>query len=219
MSYSSPRSVRWGGLAAVAAGALFVAVAVLPDAGSGGPPFSPLEYLLVAASSLGTLLSLGGLLGLRALHLNAGALGLSGLAGMPGFGAAFFGYLVSAVLLPVPTAAEGIAGRPLPGVVALCTGPASLAFLVGEAGLLLVGLAVLRAGALPMPFRALPLAIFVLGLPLAFLALLAFGFDAAFADNFAWDVQEASIGLLWALLGLALFSGTGTGARRPTTAG
>ena len=94
-----------------------------------------------------------------------------------------------------------------------------MAFLVGEVGLLLVGLAVLRAGALPMPFRALPLAIFVLGLPLAFLALLAFGFDAAFADSLVGDAQEASIGLLWALLGWALFSGAGTGARRPATAG
>ena len=165
------------------------------------------------------LLLLGGLVGLRARH--AGAYGGAGRAG---FRLAFAGLLLEATLgLGATVVAEALVGRALPPTVAGLVGfLISLAFLVGQFGLLLVGVATLRAGVLPMPFRALPLAIFLIGVPPALLVLLVFGLDyvlGAATEAPAWVVaQEALIGLLWALLGWALFSGAGTGARRPATA-
>jgi hypothetical protein len=194
-------------LSAVAAGVLTVAAVFLPSGSLEGPPYSLSDYLYVYASGLASLLLLGGIRGLRARH--------AGVPGWPGrrsgFALASCGALVTGVLGPLPLTIEGIAGRALPAAAVLGFFSA-LGLLALELGMLLLGLATLRARALPMPWRALPLVIFLSGLPLAVLILLFFGGRIP-TTSLAWGAPELLNGTGWALLGYALWSGARPGSR------
>jgi len=75
--------------------------------------------------------------------------------------------------------------------------------------MILLGVATLRAALLPLPWRALPLAFFLLDVPLKTLAgalIEPVGVSALLY------VQPVLLGLGWALLGYALWSGMGEGA-------
>ena len=75
----------------------------------------------------------------------------------------------------------------------------------------LLGVATLRAALLPLPWRALPLAFFLLDVPLTTLAgalIESVGVSALLY------VQPVLLGLGWALLGYALRSGIGAGVQR-----
>jgi len=83
-----------------------------------------------------------------------------------------------------------------------------------ELGMLLLGLAVLRAAVLPAPWRVLPLVIFLLNILFSY--FLGRLFLAAEIDLLILMVaQEVLLGLGWALMGYSLWSGMGEGARRP----
>lgn len=75
----------------------------------------------------------------------------------------------------------------------------------------MLGVATLRAALLPLPWRALPLAFFLLDVPLTTLAgalIEPVGVSALLY------VQPVLLGLGWALLGYALWSGIGAGVQR-----
>lgn len=215
---------RWGGLGAAAGGALGAAGALLLDPGAGYRESSPLYYPSVFVAHLGALLLLGGLLGLRARRAQRPPDG-SGPAspGLPGFRLAFGGYLVGATLGAVGTVTDVLVGHSGPLLAVLFGFLASLAYLAGEIGLLLVAIAVLRYRVLPPPWRALPLAIFLLGVPLAVLALLVFREGmmlrqeptAGALSYLVWDAPEVLVGLAWSMLGLGLFSGVGGNVGEP----
>jgi hypothetical protein len=185
----------------MAAGVLFVATAFLPTGSMEEPPYSFSDYLFVYAYGLGSLLLLGGLLALRARH--------AGVPGWPergsGFALAFYGTLVSAVLAPLSLTVEGIAGRELPTVVGFIVLFELLGLLVAEMGMLLLGNATLGARAMAMPWRALPMAIFLSGLPLAVLILIFTRGSVPWTSPL-WGAPELLIGICWVLLGYALWS-------------
>ncbi len=82
-----------------------------------------------------------------------------------------------------------------------------------ELGLLLLGVATLRAAVLPSPWRTLPLAIFLLDIPFSYLGLL---FPERIGVIVLLYIQQALLGLGWGLLGYALWSGMGeTAWHRP----
>ncbi len=146
MLFSEP--VRRGGLAAMAAGALFVVVALLPSGGPDEAPLEPLtalEYLTVALAGAASLLVLGGIAGLRAAHAGA-----HGGSRVPGFRLAFFGTLLYALLLLGPAVVEDVAGRgPTAASVVIFGFLASVAAIAADFGFLLMGIAALRSRVLP----------------------------------------------------------------------
>jgi hypothetical protein len=199
---------RWGGLAAVAGGVLLVIWAFLLI-----PVFSPtwipgsLYRLYIALWSLSWLLLVGGLLGLHARQANA-----SGRLGAAGFAIASLGGLVVAVLSFV------YLEWPMPGPYSWGDGSGfGVATLVWEVGLLLLGIATLRARALPLPWRTLPLAIFLV-FPFSIMLtplMLGAGLESEF---FYSGAPRALSGIGWVLLGYALWSGVGEGVRRSAPA-
>ena len=202
----------------MAAGVLLIASALSPGGGWDDTPFEPLsahEYILVVLSGAGSLLLLGGFVALRARHV-----GVFGGVGVAGFRLAFAGTLLYALLGPATTISLSLAGRPpTPTSAVVFGGLASLASLAAEFGVLLMGITVLRARVLPQPFRSLPLAIFVLGVLVPLLYLLVFREDLMLRGEpdtgilalLVWDAPDVLIGVGWALLGYALWSGTSEG--------
>ena len=167
-----------------------------------------LYRLYVALWSLSWLLLVGGLIGLYARQANA-----SGWLGAVGFTIASLGGSIVAVLSLV------YAERPMPGPYSWGDGSGrGIAVLVWEVGLLLLGIATLRAKALPLPWRALPLAIFLV-FPLSIAStppMLTAGLESEF---FYSGIPRALTGVGWALLGYALWSETGENTRHPAPAG
>jgi hypothetical protein len=207
--FSDP--VRRGGLAAVAAGALFVVVALLPGGGPDEAPLEPLtalEYLTVALAGAASLLLLGGIAGLRAAHAGA-----YGGPRVPGFRLAFFGTLLYALLLLGPAIVEGVLGRaPTAASVVIFGFLASLAAVAADFGILLMGIAALRSRVLPQPYRSLPLAIFALDLVVPLVLLLVLRGDTMFrgepdegvAAFLVWQAPGLLVGGCWVLLGHTL---------------
>lgn len=204
----SSNLARWGGLAAAAGGVLlvvwaFLLILIFRPMGVLGPLYG----LFIALWGLSWLLVLGGLVGLHARQAN-----VYGRVGAAGFAIAFVGGLVIAVLSFV------YAKSPVPGPYAWGDGSGfGIAILVWEVGLLVVGIATLRAGALPLPWRALPLAIFLVfpfSIMLTPLMLVA-GLESEF---FYSGVPRILTGIGWILLGYALLSKSGESVRRPASA-
>jgi uncharacterized membrane protein YhaH (DUF805 family) len=221
---SSSSLGRWGGLAAIAGGVLLALGALLQNR-MDGSPFSPLDYLLIVPY-LGSLLLLGGLAGLHARHV-----GIYGRTGAAGFWVAFVGTLLGTVLGAVALLAKVFAEDRTSTAVAIFGGFATaLVHLAAGFGLLLLGIATLRARVLPLPWSLLPLTIFLVDVPLKPLVVLFLGAElrkelilqegsyAEFLAFLVWDVPDVLIGLGWALLGYALWSGTGEDIRRPAPA-
>jgi len=188
---SSSNLARWGGLAAVAGGVLLVLWAFSCPAMVSGSVYQ----LSVILWSLSWFLLVGSLIGLYARQAKA-----SGWLGAMGFAMAFFGSLVVVVLSFV------YAQWPMPGPYSWGDGSGlGMAILIWEAGLLLLGIATLRASALPFPCRALPLAIFLV-FPLSIMLtplMLTAGLESEF---FYSGVPSALTGVGWVLLGYALWS-------------
>jgi hypothetical protein len=206
---SSSNLARWGGLAAIAGGMLLVLWSFLSI-----PLFGPtgvlgsLYRLYIALWSLSWLLLLGGLVGLHARQANA-----YGWPGAAGFTVASLGGLIVAVLSLV------YAEWSMPGPYSWGDGSGrGIAILIWEIGLLILGIATLRAKALPLPWRALPLAIFLV-FPLSIAAtppMLAAGLESEF---FYSGIPRALTGVGWVLLGYALWSETTENTRHPAPAG
>jgi hypothetical protein len=222
---SSSSLGRWGGLAAMAAGVLLAAGAVLQNR-MDSSPFSPPDYLPVVVPYLGSLFLLGGLAGLHARQA-----GLYGRTGAAGFWVAFVGTLLGTVPGVVAVLAKVFAEDRTSTAVAMFGGFATaLLHLAAGFGLLLMGIATLRARVLTLPWRLLPLAIFLVDVPLKPLVVLFLGAElrrelilqegshAEILTFLVWDVPDVLMGLGWALLGYALWSGTGENIRRPVPA-
>ena len=206
---SSSNLARWGGLAAVAGGVLLVlwAFLLIPMFGPTMVPGSVYQ-LSVIPWSLSWFLLVGSLIGLYARQANA-----SSWLGAVGFAMAYFGGLVVVVLSFV------YVQWPMPGPYSWGDGSGrGMAVLVWEVGLLLLGIATLRASALPLPWRMLPLAIFLV-FPLSIAStplMLTAGLESEF---FYSGVPHALTGVGWVLLGYALWSEMGENARSPAPAG
>ncbi len=191
--------VRWGALAAMASGALWVAGGLLHLAYPQDPPGALgtfLNYLGTAVFSAAYLGMLGGLAGLHARQMDSyGRLGRAGfLLGFAGTALAFVGQATSGIF-PHNGALGWLFGDPGFGFVA--------GIVFTSLGLLLMGVATVRAGVLPRWFG------FGLVAVVVFLALGAYG-------------GFVVVGLIWLALGYALGSkesqvaghGVYAGARR-----
>ncbi len=185
---SSSDLIRWSGLAAMLSGALFVvkgAVIILSDA---DPSFVPPATLLFAF----------GMVGLHA-RLN----GRGGLPGTMGVLLAWVALAASVVnlvglALPIPTPGE-------PDAPILLRITYMVAFLGILVGLLVLGIAALRAEVLSPPWRVVPLAVGVLWFPLQ-------GIGFVISDGVGLILG----GLAWVLLGYVVWSGSGAPAEQPT---
>ena len=200
--------VRWGGLAALAAGALYVLGALTTALEY--PPAYLFTRLHLGAVVWGVpwlLLRLGGLVALHARQAGSHGYGRLGTAGLL---LALIGSLLAAALGPLvfSSVPDGASPSLVGMAVTAAVGVAA------ELGLLLLGVATLRAAVLPPPWRALPLAIFLLEVPFSYLGALLF--PEGIGVLILMYAQELLMGLAWALLGYALLSRTGEGAwRRP----
>jgi len=182
--------IRWGALAAVASGVLWIIWGLLTLAYPQTPPDVPstrLDYLGTFVLSAAYLGVLGGLVGLRARQVDS-----YGSLGEAGFLLAFIG----AALLCVAHGASTIFG-----------GPGALGWLLDEpgyglmvtinlllAGLVVLGIATLRARVLPRWCGLALIGVVVVSV-----------FGAIVSTGAAYVV----VGLLWMALGYALWSARG----------
>ena len=202
---SASNLARWGGLSAVAGGIFLIiwAFLLILIFNPTGVPGS-LYRLYVALDSFSWLLLIGGLVGLYARQANA-----SGWLDAAGLALASSGGSIMAVL------SLAYAEQPMPGPYSWGDGSGrGVAVLLWEAGLLLLGLATLRARTPPLPWKALPLAIFLI-FPLSIAAtplMLGAGLESEF---FYSGVPRVLTGIGWVLLGYALWSESGEDARQP----
>jgi hypothetical protein len=216
--------VRWGGLAAVVAGALYVLGAF--SSALDYPPayiFTRLHLDTIWGVPL-HLLIVGALVGLHARQVGSRGYGRLGTAG---FLLAFVGGLLALALGPL-VLRSGPGELPLaPSLVAMVvSGAVSVA---AEMGMVLLAVATLRAAVLPMPWRVLPLAIFLLGVPTSsvvglLISLLGAPSSSVVGSQFLegmggsilFYAPSLLLGIGWGLLGYALWSGLGESAwRRP----
>ena len=180
--------IRWGGLAAMLSGMLFVAKGVAILVSDADPSFVPPATLLFALGMVGLHARLegrGGPLGtvgvvLAWVVVGASVVNLIGLA------------------LPIPTPGE-------PGASILLRITYMVAFLGILIGLLVLGVAALRSGAMPAPWGAVPLAVGVLWFPLQ-------GIGFVVADGVGLILG----GLAWALLGYVLWAQSSASATQPS---
>ena len=185
---SSSDLMRWGALGAVLAGVAWVVSGLisLVVPGQGTEEIgSSTYYLLETIFCIASVGMLGGLAGLHALQAAS-----YGRLGAVGFYAAFIG----TALMLISTAATILAGREVLDWVFV------LGFL-GTLGLVLLGVATLRARVLPQWCGVL-LIVAVFGIPVYF----ALG-------NYGGAILY---GLLWLALGYALWSQRGTAAEQPS---
>ena len=180
--------IRWGGLAALLSGALFVVKGVAILVSDADPSFVPPATLLFAL----------GMVGLHArLEGRGGPLGTMGvLLAWVVVGASVVNLI--GLALPIPTPGE-------PDASILLRITYMVAFLGILVGLLVLGIAALRARVMPMPWSGVPLAVGVLWFPLQ-------GIGFVIADGVGLILG----GLAWALLGYVLWSQIGTPAEQPS---
>ena len=174
--------VRWGGVAAMASGALLVAKGLAIIATDHDPSFVPPATLLFA-------------LGLVSLH--ARLPGGGGLLGTVGVSLAWVALAASAVNLVGLALSVPAPGDPdAPALLGITYVVAFLGILIG---LFVLGIAAFRARAAPAPWHAVPLAVGVLWFPLQ-------GIGFVISDG----VGLVLGGLAWAFLGYALWSRSAT---------
>ena len=196
--------IRGGGLAAISAGALYFLGAILiilnnPSAYL----FTRLHLPSVWGVPIG-LLMVGGLVGLHARQ--AGDPGY-GLLGTVGFVLASVGDLLLATLGPFVSSA--VPGGAFPFMMVMFV--YVVVVLAAGFGMLMLWVATLRAALLPQPWRTLPLVFFLLDVPLSTLAGTLFSTFGVTALLYA---QPLLLGVGWALLGYALWSGIGEDSQR-----
>lgn len=184
----SSRIVWWGGVAAILAGVLLAVkggAIILSDA---DPSFVPLATLLFAF----------GMVGLHAgLREGGGPLGALGLLLA---WATFVASVVNLIglALPIPTPGD-------PDAPTLLQITYMVAFLGILLGLLVLGVATLRARVMPAPWLGAPLAVGVLWFPLQ-------GVGFVISDG----VGLVLGGLAWAFLGYVLWAQSGAPAQQPS---
>ena len=188
LSMTSLNVVRWGGLAAMLSGMLFIAKGVAILVSDADPSFVPPATLLFALGMVG---------------LHARLEGRGGPLGTIGVLLAWVVVVASAVnliglALPIPTPGE-------PDASVLLRITYMVAFLGILVGLLMLGVATLRSRVVPTPFGAVPLAVGVLWFPLQ-------GIGFVIADGVGLILG----GLAWVLLGYVLWSGSGTPHAQPS---
>ncbi len=180
--------VRWGGIATMLGGVMWVAKGSL---------------IMLGIMDLGELLIVAQLFfaaGLIALHSRLG--GRGGLPGRIGGLLAYAAAALSVVNVPHSVFAEDGPQNPFPFNVTYAM--AALALFLG---LVFLGVAALRAGTLPRRWRALPLAIGVSALlPVWVLAFVHL------------EIPIVVLGLAWSLLGYVIWAEAGMPARRPSRA-
>jgi hypothetical protein len=197
---SSSRLARWGGPAAVGAGVLLLVQV-----------FLPLGYALVLVANLASVLLVGGLAGLHVCHADDHRYGRLGAVG---FWLALFGTLLGAGAFTFVAFGDlGLygAGPPssgLGGIVGVVRAGSWGLGAIADAGLLLLGVATLRAGVLALPWKALPLTIFAVRsgflLQTVFVQLYP---TVPLVPFFGGNLFVVLLGGLWALLGWRLWSG------------
>ena len=197
----SPSIVRWSGLAAMLGGVLWAADWVLFTIGHGPTTINEnQEVLSLGPDAWGRFVVVPLALvavGLVTIHYlqrsRAGWLGKSG-------------YVVSLVGLALWAVANLILGPPLPIIIAAI-------------GMVLFGIATLRAKVLPRWSRSIPLVLGVLLIPGFFLTFPGFildfpPFDWVYAFGLSGYFTFIAQGLGWVLLGYALWSQKATVAQR-----
>jgi hypothetical protein len=195
---ASSNLVRWGGLAAILSGALVIAMMLLTGLVAEG-----FFYLLILVFLL---------LAVAVSGIHAQQAGRSGLMGRIGFVVT----LISAVAIAVLSAAVGVAenffGFDPEGsaAIGIIFWGVFLPFIVG---LIVLGIATIRAGVLPRGAAVL----LILGLPLGIVIDLltgAFFSEEATPWGFFVSFTAFAVGLIW--LGYALRSGRGVTADQPS---
>lgn len=186
---TSSSIVRWGGMAAMLSGGLSVVKGVAILVSDADPSFVPPATLLFALGMVG---------------LHARLEGRGGPLGTVGVLLAWVVVVASVVnliglALPIPTPGE-------PGASTLLQITYMVAFLGILVGLLVLGVAALRARVIAAPWGAVPLAVGVLWFPLQ-----AVGFVVA--DGVGLILG----GLAWGLLGYVLWVESGALAAQPSS--
>lgn len=182
----SSNLIRWSGLAAMLGGALLVVKGIVILLSNGDPSFVPPATFLFS-------------LGMVGLHAR-----LEGRSGPLGGIGVFLAYVavgasvVNLIGLGLPVPAPGEPDAPM-----LLQVTYMVAFLGILIGLLLLGIAVLRARVMSPRWRAIPLAVGILWFPLQ-------GIGFVISDG----VGLVLGGLAWMLLGYVLWFGKGTPVRR-----
>jgi hypothetical protein len=189
----TPSLVRWGALAALVSGALWIVGGLLHLAYPQDPPGalgSFLNYLGTAIFSAAYLGVLGGLVGLHARQMDSyGRLGRAGfLLAFVGAALAFVGQATSAIF-------------PQNGTLGWLFSDPGFGFMVGilcmSLGLVLLGVATLRTGVLPR------------WCGFGLIALVVFSALGAYGGFLV-------VGLIWLALGYALWSELGTSIEQPS---
>ncbi len=185
---TSSTLVRWGGMAAMLSGALLIVKGVAILVSDADPGFVPPATLLFALGMVG---------------LHARLEGRGGPLGTIGVLLAWVVVVASAVNLIGLALSVPAPGDPdAPTLLQITYMAAFLGILVG---LLMLGLAALRARAMDAPRGAVPLAVGVLWFPLQ-------GVGFVIADGMGLILG----GLAWALLGYVLRAESGTPAAQPS---
>ncbi len=184
----SSNLTRWGGLAAMLSGILFVVKGAAILVSDADPSFVPPATLLFAL----------GMVGLHArLKGHGGPLATIGVLLAWVVVAASVVNLIG-LALPIPTPGE-------PDAPLLLRITYMVAFLAILVGLLVLGIVTLRARVMPAPWRAVPLAVGILWFPLQ-------GIGFVIADGVGLILG----GLAWVLLGYVLWSGSSSPAEQPS---
>ncbi len=195
---ASSNLVQWGGLAAILSGALLIVFVLLSEVAPEGFFYLYILVLLLLVVAL------------YALH--ARQAGQSGLLGRIGFVVALIGTGGLAMLFVVVGVAETLFGfdlDELPGALGLLFFVLFLAFMVG---IVLFGIATIRAGVLPRIAAVLFAFGLLVGLVIDLLSG-AFFVEEATEWGFYIGGTAFAVGLIW--LGYAAWSGRGASAGQP----
>jgi hypothetical protein len=181
--------VRWGGLAGVAAGLLFVMSGILTLIAPPQRVFSSFSYYLIeVVIVLAFTLTLVAIAGLHAVQSQSGRYGLLGTAGSL---LTFVGYAIVLVIVHLTTLAGG---EPI--------------FSVRLAGGLLVLVGSILLGAMTLYARVLPWwcgVLLIVGFPLG---------DVL--NNAAEGSENIVLAIVWGVIGYALLSRRGTVSEQPS---
>ena len=194
---TSPKPIRWSGLAAMLGGVLWMVLVPLAGMTESRKVLGLTEGAYSRMNTASMVLLIGGLVGLHARQQSrSGRLGLAGFVmSFVALTLMFVGNVIEWWISDL--AFDTIEGEFKPGAHA-GWGSFLLGLVLLSVGLVLLGIATIRAKLLPRWSRVLPLAI---GL------LLASGFLVALSIGEWWfGVIILSLGLGWVLLGYVLWS-------------
>lgn len=190
---SSSNLVRWGGIAAVVAGLVWIVLVLF------SPRDAP-DVLFFSGSSgkvifiVALLSQVTGIAGLYVLQR-----GRHGRFGAVGALVAFVGFAIELIFVVVVSLGVGEGGGMVSLVLALLL---ALGVILSFVGLALLGIAILRTRTLPSWFGVL----LIVGLPAAVILAIVLGALASWV----------AYGIFWLLVGYVLLSSNSTWVQRPT---